>query len=133
MHKCTEYKNSVNSYIRHYTDKNYKNDSSYHDLPMGYFLMEIKTIDEKITDPEVKEMIMKDMIMNVVNYEDITEADSILNIFYSRCTDTAYNTTVKKKVEAWKNRKRTTFSQLDLCRQGWPYDFIRRFQRNMYI
>lgn len=103
--KCVEvpeYKNFVNSYIRHFTDENYGKDSSYHELPLGYYLMEIKTIDDKITDPEAKQMIMKDLIMNVVNYEDITKADSILNVFYSRCSDTAYNNEVKEKVEAWK-------------------------------
>jgi hypothetical protein len=95
-----EYQRTVEMYVRHFTSAKYNNDTSYQEMPLGYYYLQIQTIDDKIEDPAIKEMIMKDMIMDVVNYEDITKADSILNIFFSRCSDTSYNYNVKQKVDA---------------------------------
>jgi len=99
--KISEYNRFINSYIEYFSDKRMENYPEYKDMPLGYYYNQMATIDSIISNEKIKESLLKNMISGLVNYDDISEADSLLNVFYSRCTDTAFNSKIKKQVKSW--------------------------------
>ncbi|MFC2107670.1 TlpA family protein disulfide reductase [Bacteroidota bacterium] len=98
-----EYEGFVDAYIGRETYYLYENDEELKDIPHAYYYAKMRIIDELIADSELKVKMMKDVAMDVANYEGVDGTDSLFNIFYSKCQDTAYINEVQKAVKAWEN------------------------------
>ncbi|MEA3479351.1 MAG: TlpA disulfide reductase family protein [Bacteroidota bacterium] len=96
-----EYKSLLQMYVSEIGRKEIKDNPAYEDYDNPYNMATLSIIVEKFSDEKVKNFLLKEFVMDMINYSGITREDTALTIFYANCSDTAVIRKVEEGIKKW--------------------------------
>ena len=102
MLQLDEYRSLIRMYVSEMARQELKRDTTLQDkYESPYDMLVMTTILEDFKDEQVKNHLLKEFVMEFVNYRGLSREDTAMKIFYANCTDTALIRDVEKGIVKW--------------------------------
>ncbi len=96
-----EFKSFVGRYISHKAGEKVKQLPQLKKYDHPYYMAVFAVINDEVMDTDVKNYLLEEFMMRVVNYEGLDKSDTLLAMFYDNCTNTALIQKVDEGIIAW--------------------------------